>query len=63
MVSNMWGLIDKVETLAKPTLKRQLAKTCEFYIEIKMNRYYYLCMQDMGFLLDWSERKLKAYLF
>lgn len=47
----MWGLMDKAAILEEPTLKRQLAKSCEFYIEIKTNRYYYLCVQDMSFLL------------
>lgn len=63
----MWGLIDKVETSKEPTLKRQLAKTCEFYIKIKLNRYYYLRVQDTFLFcffagLEWEEVEGLSFL-
>lgn len=39
-----------------PTVKGRPAMACGFYVGVKMNRYYELCVLDTGFLL-WRERE------
>lgn len=47
----LWGVMDNAAASEAPTVKGRPAMACGFYVGVKMNRYYELCVLDTGFLL------------